>query len=55
MHPHQALARSQTVLVEERAARAVAPGPPGCYLCGWREITAKRSVSVAPSRPVIYC
>ena len=25
VHPHQALARSQTVLVEERAARAVAP------------------------------
>ncbi len=51
VHPHQALARSQTVLVEERAARAVAPGPAAVRLAG----NHPRSGLGGASRPVIYC
>ena len=49
VHPHQALARSQTVLVEERAARAVAPGPAAVRLAGNHR--SPRTVSVAPPGP----
>ena len=52
VHPHQALARSQTVLVEERAARAVAVSQ-WCLAAGWREITAKRWRTTFPARDLL--